>query len=233
MGDSSTVPVEIKRWSWGAFGLNWIWGLGNETYIALLSLVPVVNLVMIFVLGFKGNEWAWRNKRWASVADFQRVQRKWSIAWFIYISVLVLIAVVAIIAAASGSQPKSTAAVDNATTASVETTIPIGQVELTNLQLKKSFIDYDLTGEATNNATVPVSDIDLTVEAYDCPGSAIDSSCTHIGETTAVLIVQGSMLGKIPPGQTREVEDSFVNLSGMPPVKGNFIWSYTVTNVTK
>jgi len=25
------VPDEIDRWNWGAFLLNWIWGIGNNT----------------------------------------------------------------------------------------------------------------------------------------------------------------------------------------------------------
>ena len=38
--DPKAIPAEIKRWNWGAFLLNWIWGIGNQTYIALLALVP-------------------------------------------------------------------------------------------------------------------------------------------------------------------------------------------------
>jgi cytochrome oxidase complex assembly protein 1 len=78
-GKSAVVPAEIDRWNWGAFLLNWIWGIGNDTYIALLMFVPGVNLVMLFVLGFKGNTWAWRNKRWIDIEHFKRVQRKWAI----------------------------------------------------------------------------------------------------------------------------------------------------------
>jgi hypothetical protein len=63
-GKSASIPAEIDRWNWGAFLLNWIWGIGNNTYIALLMFVPFVNMVMLFVLGFKGSAWAWRNKRW-------------------------------------------------------------------------------------------------------------------------------------------------------------------------
>ncbi len=74
------VPPEVDRWNWGAFLLSWIWGLGNNTFIALLALVPFVNFVMIFVLGAKGSAWAWRNKSWESVEHFKRVQRKWAIA---------------------------------------------------------------------------------------------------------------------------------------------------------
>ncbi len=77
------IPPEIDRWNWGAFLLNWIWGIGNGTPIALLALVPLVGFVMVFVLGAKGSRWAWRNKRWDSVEHFKRVQRKWTIAGLI------------------------------------------------------------------------------------------------------------------------------------------------------
>jgi ABC-type Fe3+ transport system permease subunit len=72
------VPAAIKQWNWGAFLMSWIWGLGNGTYIALLCLVPVVNLVMIFVLGAKGSAWAWKNREWESEAQFTRVQGLWT-----------------------------------------------------------------------------------------------------------------------------------------------------------
>jgi hypothetical protein len=78
-GERAQVPAEIDRWNWGAFLLNWIWGLGNDTYIALLMFVPLVNLVMPFVLGAKGSAWAWRNKPWRDIAHFRRVQRLWTI----------------------------------------------------------------------------------------------------------------------------------------------------------
>ena len=77
--ERTVVPPEIDRWNWGAFLLNWIWGIGNNTFIALLTLVPVVGLAMPFVLGAKGSGWAWRNGRWDSIEHFQRVQRKWAI----------------------------------------------------------------------------------------------------------------------------------------------------------
>lgn len=81
---SSQIPDELKRWNWGAFLLNWIWGIGNNTFIALLTFIPVLGiLVMPFVLGAKGNEWAWRNRRWDSIEHFKRVQRRWSVAGFV------------------------------------------------------------------------------------------------------------------------------------------------------
>lgn len=77
-GKLAAVPPEVDRWNWGAFLLNWIWGIGNNTYIALLMFVPLANMVMPFVLGAKGSVWAWRNKHWDSVEHFKRVQRAWA-----------------------------------------------------------------------------------------------------------------------------------------------------------
>ena len=88
-GPASIVPPEIDRWNWGAMCLNWIWGLGNKTYIALLMFVPLVNVAMPFVLGAKGSAWAWRNKRWESVEQFQTTQRKWTKWSFIFLACLI------------------------------------------------------------------------------------------------------------------------------------------------
>lgn len=76
------IPSDLNRWNWGAFLLNWIWGLGNSTYIALLMFVPLVNIIMLFVLGAKGSEWAWRNRLWANKEHFVRTQRNWARAGF-------------------------------------------------------------------------------------------------------------------------------------------------------
>jgi Cytochrome oxidase complex assembly protein 1 len=89
--DQQTIPAEINRWNWGAFLLSWIWGIGNQTYIALLALIPFVGFIMIFVLGAKGSGWAWRNGRWDSIEHFKRVQRRWAIAGLaVWVGALVL-----------------------------------------------------------------------------------------------------------------------------------------------
>ena len=85
------IPRELDRWNWGAFFLNWIWGLGNSTYIALLMWVPFVNLIMIFVLGARGSAWAWKNKQWQDVEHFKRVQKAWAIWGLVsWIAVIVI-----------------------------------------------------------------------------------------------------------------------------------------------
>lgn len=93
-GKGSSVPTEIERWNWGAFLLHWVWGVGNNTLVALLALLPCAIFVMPIVLGLNGSKWAWQNKRWESVEQFQSVQRKWAQAGL----ALVAFGVVALVA---------------------------------------------------------------------------------------------------------------------------------------
>jgi len=79
MGNLYPLPDGVTGWSWGAFSLTWIWAIPNKTWLGLLAVVPFIGLVMRFVLGAKGREWAWQNKRWESVEHFNRVQRQWSL----------------------------------------------------------------------------------------------------------------------------------------------------------
>ncbi|NQV46722.1 MAG: hypothetical protein HQ504_02970 [Rhodospirillaceae bacterium] len=89
------LPEELRGWNWGAFLLNWVWGLGNRTYISFLVFIPVANIIMPFVLGAKGNEWAWHNDNWHDVEHFRRVQRNW--AWVGVGSYIAIISFVSII----------------------------------------------------------------------------------------------------------------------------------------
>lgn len=75
---TDTLPDGIKGWSWGAFLLNWVWAVGNRTWIGLLALIPYVGFGIAIWLGIKGREMAWKNGQWESVEHFNRVQKKWS-----------------------------------------------------------------------------------------------------------------------------------------------------------
>jgi hypothetical protein len=100
------VPAEIDGWNWGAFLLNWIWGIGNNTFVALLMFVPFVNIIMPFVLGAKGSAWAWRNRHWESTEAFKAVQRKWALWGFVTTGLFMLLFVglfVAVFASLKGS----------------------------------------------------------------------------------------------------------------------------------
>lgn len=102
---------DIKGWNWGAFSLNWIWGLFNGVYwplaLIILSFIPYVGILLTFLisieLGVKGNELAWKAKSWSSVDEFKRVQRKWSIAGIcvfvinIFIIIIYILGIISIV----------------------------------------------------------------------------------------------------------------------------------------
>lgn len=78
-----TVPAEIKKWNWGAFFFNIMWGIGNYSYLPLLCLIPIFNIVWIFICGAKGNEWAWKSGKFDNVEDFLATQATWNRAGFV------------------------------------------------------------------------------------------------------------------------------------------------------
>ena len=78
-GPGTAIPASARGLSWGGFFLNWIWGIYHRTWLALLALLPVANLIVPIWLLFKGRELAWQNRRWKSVEHFNRVQRIWGI----------------------------------------------------------------------------------------------------------------------------------------------------------
>jgi hypothetical protein len=78
-GAPALLSAEFNRWNWGAFGLSWIWGIANRTPAAWFVFVPFVGWFgMPFLLGLKGNEWAWRNGNWQDIETFRRAQRLWA-----------------------------------------------------------------------------------------------------------------------------------------------------------
>ena len=106
-GPNSEVQDEVaNRYNWGAFTFSWIWGLGNRTYITLLTLVLVFipfvgNIAAIIaniIFGIKGNRWAWQNKQWKSIEHFHKVQKTWA-CWGIGLMIvgLILIPVIALL----------------------------------------------------------------------------------------------------------------------------------------
>lgn len=86
--NKKNLPKEIRRFNWGAFLLNWIWGVMHKKYITLLilpaSIIPFIGpLALAIWFGFKGNEWAWESKEWENVEQFNEVQTNWVRIWLI------------------------------------------------------------------------------------------------------------------------------------------------------
>lgn len=84
------VPKEIKHWNWGAFMFTWIWGISNNVYKSLLIFIPLISIVMPFILGSRGNEWAWKNKKWGDLEQFEKTQDKWNKCGIIFFILSIL-----------------------------------------------------------------------------------------------------------------------------------------------
>ncbi len=93
-GKYSIIPDELKKWNWGAFGLNVVWGVYFRVWISFLTFIPLLGIIWMILLGFKGNEWAWRKNAWLSIEEFQTAQEKWK-TWGIIFFILNIIGTIA------------------------------------------------------------------------------------------------------------------------------------------
>ncbi len=101
------LPQSIKGWNWGALFLPFIWGPFNRVWLGLA--VPIVLFLPIhwtlglliygpfaMFVGMRGNELAWRARKWKSVEHFKLVQglwAKWGIIGFTAFTISILFAV--------------------------------------------------------------------------------------------------------------------------------------------
>ena len=84
---SSSLPYDYKKeFNWGAFFGTWIWGIVNKSFVPfwalLLHFTPIGFFFKLFC-GLKGNEWAYKNKKWTDVDKFNQNQKIQSIIFTI------------------------------------------------------------------------------------------------------------------------------------------------------
>ena len=100
---NETVPEEILGWNWGAFLMPWLWMWPNQVWYGLFCFIPQISGFMAIALGAKGNEWAWKSRRWHSIEQFKAHQRGWAIAGILIgapISIVLWVSAIALLKAA-------------------------------------------------------------------------------------------------------------------------------------
>ncbi|MCW5317601.1 protein kinase [Nostoc sp. KVJ3] len=100
---NETVPEEILGWNWGAFLMPWLWMWPNQVWCGIFCFVPQISGLMSIALGAKGNEWAWKSRRWRSIEQFKAHQRGWAIAGVLIggpISIMLWVTAIALLKAA-------------------------------------------------------------------------------------------------------------------------------------
>jgi len=90
---TSNYPYDFtKEFNWGAFLGSWIWGLFNKSYITLWSIIigPTPwGLNFALYCGLKGNEWAYKNKKWNDVEKFNKNQEKQTTIFAVLFGILI------------------------------------------------------------------------------------------------------------------------------------------------
>ncbi len=118
--NADEIMNALKHFNWGAFYFSWLWGLGNGSFrktwhviipLSLLVFLPgfttlfkgsTSNVFVIMLLcyiamfimgvfyGLKGNEWAYKNRAWWSITDFDETQKRWATATAVLISLQII-----------------------------------------------------------------------------------------------------------------------------------------------
>lgn len=77
-GESSTAEIPVFKFNFGAFLLGFIFALVTGAYKCLITLIPFLNIVFMFISGFKGEQWAWESGKYSTEDDFREVMNKWN-----------------------------------------------------------------------------------------------------------------------------------------------------------
>ncbi len=222
--NSPVLDIVAKKFNWGAFCLQWIWGLGNNTFITLivflLCCIPVVQYIAplgcAIWFGIKGNEWAWQNKRWESIEHFHSVQKKWAIAGIIYTCIITILAL-AICITTLFALKKSFTNVSIKQDITVEETVEVEQ-ELPDLTILKKAVNTlkessygnklvertcdgtsedlsDYFAEVINNATQNDTSVETSFGVYTFEG---DGACFEPGDCSVTFTDNRSTNETIP-----------------------------------
>ena len=138
-----------KEFNWGAFFGTWIWGLFNKSYKTLWMLLlwfTPWGFWYALICGFKGNEWAAKNRDWPSLEDFKKSQETQTIV-FVILSVLIIPIIYFLIVTAIVSTIIFTA-IDEAKTSPEHNSATIEKIENS---LQKIIISYFESYEITPN----------------------------------------------------------------------------------
>jgi len=103
LSEEAQIEVELVKWNWGAFLLTWVWGIFNGVMRAFMVLIPFYGLYEWVMLGKNGNRLAWETKRWQTIEEFHKSQRKWAIWGWVVAVILILIVIGSTSSSGSGS----------------------------------------------------------------------------------------------------------------------------------
>lgn len=96
------VPGEIKGFNFGAFSLSIFWAPAHRLWLFFAVLLATLVIPFASPLGFalsvylafKGNEHAWKARRFESVGQFKETQRFWTVCGALIVILSIIVTVV-------------------------------------------------------------------------------------------------------------------------------------------
>ena len=194
--DVEQVPETLDKWNWGAFLICPIWGICNGVPSMIFSVLPLVGFAMCIVAGIKGNKWAWENKRWKSVEEFEKTQKKWATIGAVF-SVFIVLALFA----SSGDDTSNGAYVPSSTLTPAKQEIqiqkqasaqkmPVSQTHQIETKPKLEVVEHhvcpgafdmnNICGTVVNNSNKEINYAQVEISLYDSDGSTIGSTSDTI-----------------------------------------------------
>jgi hypothetical protein len=146
---------------------------------------------MAFVLGARGNEWAWQNKRWESVEHFLRVQRAWAnwTAALILFPVILMLFFIIIKQAMPKRAPLPPSievpSISSTTAESILQTRGLKVIELNFIEKNIGSIDFPIyspfiVGKLKNNSNKVYSYVEISFNLYDENNVQVGSTFTNL-----------------------------------------------------
>lgn len=103
--DFYEAPQKQFHWNWGALFFNIIFGFANKAYKTFFCLIPLFNIVWIFVCGAKGEQWVWETGEFEDGYAFRKTMDSWNragqlvgIVWLVILAIQILVLITGIAA---------------------------------------------------------------------------------------------------------------------------------------
>ncbi|HEY9620444.1 MAG TPA: serine/threonine-protein kinase [Crinalium sp.] len=188
------VPDEVPGWNWGGFLLPGLWCINNQVWLGLIAWTGTFTgtlgwWVAAAMMGAKGNEWAWKSRRWRSIEEFKRNQRHWAIGGFITWGSMFMLIVVAAIYGSQMPETKTSSSISP--TPSSGNSPSSSEATGTNPFTGAASSGETSSGESSQPASSPVAQSpspspttnaypDAEVQSYmsNCVSSATNSGAT-------------------------------------------------------
>lgn len=94
-GFNERPEPKFRKFNWGGCFLSIPFAFGNQAYLCLLTLLPLVGIAFYIIGGLKGEEWAWKNGNYKSKECFYAVMDSWNragkVLGILYIAMIVVL----------------------------------------------------------------------------------------------------------------------------------------------